>query len=200
MNEQIMKELPKELFEIPDYVPNRSQAILDYIPNTKQVGIEIGSYHGINAHFLLKERTSLHLFMVDNWKPYDKDSMYIKNDILGFHSEEEWGTIHDIAKGNTEFANSRRIMLLLSSEEASKHFSDKSLDFVFIDAGHTYIDTVNDIECWLPKVKVGGFISGHDYEFDCEKWKVKEAVNDCLVVKRGLQITLGKDYTWFCKL
>ena len=53
--------------------------------------------------------------------------------------------------------------LRMTSVEASKTFEDKSIDFVFIDAGHTYEEVVEDIKHWLPKVKAGGFIAGHDY-------------------------------------
>jgi predicted O-methyltransferase YrrM len=54
----------------------------------------------------------------------------------------------------------------MTSVEASKTFEDKSVDFVFIDAGHTYEEVVEDIKSWLPKVKKGGFIGGHDYYRD----------------------------------
>jgi predicted O-methyltransferase YrrM len=49
------------------------------------------------------------------------------------------------------------------SWEASKNFEDNSVDFVFIDADHEYESVVKDIDSWLPKVKKGGIISGHDY-------------------------------------
>ena len=53
--------------------------------------------------------------------------------------------------------------LRTTSIEASTLFEDKSLDFVFIDASHTYIDVKNDILAWKPKIKKGGILAGHDY-------------------------------------
>lgn len=50
----------------------------------------------------------------------------------------------------------------LSWEGANK-YEDKSLDFVFIDADHTYESVSKDISAWLPKVKPGGIIAGHDF-------------------------------------
>jgi predicted O-methyltransferase YrrM len=47
--------------------------------------------------------------------------------------------------------------------EALADISDESLDFVFIDAGHTYDDVKKDVEEWAKKVRVGGIVSGHDY-------------------------------------
>ena len=42
-------------------------------------------------------------------------------------------------------------------------YDDESLDFVFIDADHSYECVKNDIARWMPKVKKGGVISGDDY-------------------------------------
>lgn len=42
-------------------------------------------------------------------------------------------------------------------------FVKDGLDFVFIDAGHEYEDVRDDIAAWLPKIRSGGMIAGHDY-------------------------------------
>lgn len=39
-------------------------------------------------------------------------------------------------------------------------------DLVFIDANHTYDDVRADIRAWLPLVKPGGILAGHDYSPD----------------------------------
>ena len=55
------------------------------------------------------------------------------------------------------------IPMLSNSVDAAKRFKDKSIDFVFIDADHSYESVKEDLNVWWPKVKVGGAIGGHDY-------------------------------------
>jgi len=63
------------------------------------------------------------------------------------------------------------------SDKAAVLYNDASLDFVFIDAGHSYENVIADIKAWLPKVKPGGFIGGHDYG---SAEGVRQAVNELI--------------------
>lgn len=47
------------------------------------------------------------------------------------------------------------------SHEVEDQISE--VDFVFIDGNHTYEYVRKDIELYWPKVRSGGFISGHDF-------------------------------------
>lgn len=49
------------------------------------------------------------------------------------------------------------------SVTASKKFEDASVDCIYIDADHRYRSVKRDLAAWMPKVRPGGFISGHDY-------------------------------------
>jgi hypothetical protein len=77
----------------------------------------------------------------------------------------------------------------MDSINASKIYKDKTIDFIFIDANHDYDNVKKDIEAWLPKVKIGGIIAGHDYIM-CSWPGVVNAVNDFFVGKNIL--TSGK--------
>ena len=52
------------------------------------------------------------------------------------------------------------------SAVAADSFAHESLDFVFIDADHSYEAVRRDIEAWAPKVRAGGVLAGHDYSVD----------------------------------
>lgn len=73
----------------------------------------------------------------------------------------------------------------MTSTEASKMYEDGSLDFVYIDADHSYESVKEDIAHWLPKVKSGGTIAGHDYNNP----DVYKAVNESFPPEK---IKLGK--------
>lgn len=49
------------------------------------------------------------------------------------------------------------------SVDMAKNFEDDSLDGVYIDADHKEAAVRADLAAWVPKVKKGGFIAGHDY-------------------------------------
>ena len=49
--------------------------------------------------------------------------------------------------------------------QAVKDFEDESLDFVYIDGHHGFKYVTEDIFEWSKKIKKGGVISGHDYEY-----------------------------------
>ena len=82
-----------------------------------------------------------------------------------------------------EIAASRGEGLTLHALRAASHravqtFRDGWFDVVFIDAAHDYENVRQDIELWLPKVKPGGLLCGHDFFRD---WPgVIRAVNELL--------------------
>lgn len=53
-------------------------------------------------------------------------------------------------------------IMRMSTLQAASLVDDESLDFVFIDADHTYDAAMADIKAWTPKVRDGGMIAGHD--------------------------------------
>ncbi len=82
------------------------------------------------------------------------------------------------------------------STEAAKLAPNAYFDFVFIDANHHYLAVKEDIEAWLPKVKPGGWLCGHDYHKPYKCGGVKKAVEEAFAGRYELD---GND-TWFVKV
>lgn len=68
------------------------------------------------------------------------------------------------------------------STEIVDQFSDAYFDWIYIDTAHSYSVTKSELESYLPKMKSGGIIAGHDFivgEIDVPwKYGVIEAVYD----------------------
>lgn len=62
---------------------------------------------------------------------------------------------------------------------------DASCDFVYIDAAHNYTAVKADIQAWLPKVKPGATLAGHDIDFPGVRQAVEELLPDFLVIGRS---------------
>lgn len=156
------------------------------------VGVELGVFRGQFAALLLKLHPTLHLHMVDRWNTTAHQPR---------HGRSQQLLIAE-ATGRTEFAAARRTILQLDSLAAARAFAPASLDFVFIDADHSYEAVIADIEAWAPKVKPGGWLCGHDYadEFTRTRWYgVVRAVDEQAAV-RGWALELGPDTTWWVQL
>jgi len=130
--------------------------------------VEIGSYVGDSSKIFAKNFSSV--VCIDPWvNGYDKKDaasyQYPMNII-----ESQFDELCE------KYSNIRK--LKMTSEKAVDLFEDNSLGIVYIDALHAYKGVKKDIQLWLPKVKKGGFITGHDYQ---AKFKgVIEAIEELL--------------------
>ena len=50
-----------------------------------------------------------------------------------------------------------------NSLKAAKLYKNKSIDFIFFDSEHSEEYAMKEIKAWYPKVKIGGYMGGHDY-------------------------------------
>ena len=121
------------------------------------VGAEIGTAHGRYAWWLLEKINGLKLYSVDPWAVYPRYPTQL-HDAAGqkIYDDMFEQAKRKLAGRNVEFVKKY-------SMNAIKDFEDESLDFVYIDANHTFEFVINDIAEWERKVRRGGIVAGHDY-------------------------------------
>lgn len=133
------------------------------------LGAEIGVAEGVHAEILCKANPDLKLYGIDAWQHYHGYLDYLTKKLEDFY-----------AKAQVRLAPYNCEIVRKFSMDAVKDFDDKSLDFVYIDGGHDFLNVAQDICCWVEKVKPGGIIYGHDYgRSKGTRWlcHVKDVVN-----------------------
>jgi hypothetical protein len=117
------------------------------------VGAEIGVGGGVFAALMFKHNPDLKLYCVDAWQVYDGYIDFTSQDGLEKDYQAAQHRLHD----------KNAIFVREFSLDAAKLIPDGSLDYVYIDACHEAPHVGNDIAAWVPKVRPGGMVSGHDY-------------------------------------
>lgn len=134
-------------------------------------GAEIGVWEGDYAEKLCRVNPGLQLICVDPWK-IQPDYREAKND----HARMEQA--FETAKQRLGRFNCT--LMRMTSLEAAAQVPDGSLDFIYVDGNHLLKYVLADLSAWVPKVRVGGVIAGHDYKaFDRKPFiQVKQAVDE----------------------
>jgi hypothetical protein len=153
--------------------------------------LEVGVNEGKNLFFLAKKNPNVVFYGVD---PYYQTVSEIEEVIHGIHTtfykNDKYTEMLDRIR-NLKLNNIT--LIKKTSVQASNDFSDCELDFVFIDGLHSYENVVEDINLWLPKVKKGGVLAGHD--FSLEWFSVVRAVEDTIGLNNILVDVPSK--VWF---
>ena len=118
-------------------------------------GVEVGVFKGEFSRLILQNWVGT-LYMVDVWKP-------LGGEYDDYANHKNHNDPYKNAIDNTDSFGDRGIMIRTNSKKASEMFEDESLDFVYIDANHSYNFVKEDIKIWFPKLRKGGIMSGHDY-------------------------------------
>lgn len=127
--------------------------------------VEVGVWKGRSLCCLLVEAKNsgkiIHILGIDHWQG-SKDEPDLLN-------EAKTTNIHAICHANikrgdytTQDGFPLCRLRTVGSPTAAGLSDDQSIDFVFIDGSHDYDSVAADIAAWLPKIKPGGIIGGHD--------------------------------------
>ncbi len=118
-----------------------------------KVGAEVGVYKGAFTERFCQ--AGLTMYAIDPWLAYSGAGR----------------TLNDQARQDFLYGHTQRTLapyknctiIRATSMDAVKQFKDSSLDFVYIDADHSFPHIARDLFEWAKKVRRGGAVAGHDY-------------------------------------
>ena len=129
------------------------------------IAVEIGSFWGRSAIWFaqaaIRANKPFNVFCVDCWDQISTPG----------HASAQWETRHHtdgalarfLQKVTAAGVRDRIIPVPAPSTEAAHHFPLASIDFAFIDAAHDRVSVEADVRAWLPRMKPGGLLAGHDW-------------------------------------
>ena len=144
--------------------------------------VEIGCFLGMSACYgaqaIKKSSKKIRLDCIDEWRGLDNWVLNKEHEVWScqgalevlekarkYALESREPRCYEAFMRNLERCNVADTIepLNMSSAAASRRYEAGSLDFVLVDADHSYESVKNDLELWYPKVKNGGIICGDDF-------------------------------------
>lgn len=145
-----VKDRESFLIELNKHLPKRSCMV------------EIGVLHGNFSKIILDIINPKTLVLVD---PYVTGGVNYGNELNNIHTaySDEDDYINLLERFRSEISLEQVIVNRKFSYEAVDYFRNNTLDAIYNDASHLYEDVKSDLVEWLPKLKNGGVVCGHDY-------------------------------------
>ena len=170
--------------------------MLAYFKNklgTVDIAIEVGVWRGKFSLEMIRALSPAQFYGVD---PYRIFPGMVSAPSAEYREQSKLDILAETSKNKLESHGGKLIREV--SAQAASQFEDNSIDIVYLDGDHTYKGVITDIDAWLPKIKIGGFLCGHDY---CEgktglgfDYGVIEAVNEKF---ENFSVTKDRPASWF---
>jgi predicted O-methyltransferase YrrM len=160
----ILEKLQPEFNEIPGWFAY-TDLYNEMVESAKggETFVEVGAWFGKSTNHLatkIKESgKNIKFTSVDTWKGTDDEELH--QNIVGAFNGDIFYEFID----NTVLSDNYGTFDTIkdTSHNAANQFQNGSIDFIMLDAGHSYDSLMEDIKVWYNKVKPGGIISGDDY-------------------------------------
>lgn len=144
------------------------------------LGAELGVKEGKTLETILAYSECC-MIAVDTWAPRSNE--------LESYDNWDFGAFEEQVRQVAAHYPGRVTIIQSSTHEAAKEVA--YLDFVFIDADHSHEGVRADIRDWSPKVREGGLVIGHDWDWPSVRRAAEEAFTD---------IETGPDNLWISRL
>jgi cephalosporin hydroxylase len=136
--------------------------VIPKLPNNS-TWVELGSWTGKSTAYCVVElynANKLGKFVcVDTW---EGSPIHFTRDTLP-HGLDNIDDLYTTFLKNTNPIKDRITPIKSLSWEVADQFEDESVDFVYIDADHSYESVTKDLIAWWPKVKTGSYFGGDDF-------------------------------------
>jgi predicted O-methyltransferase YrrM len=160
----ILEKLNPEFNEIPGWFAYEElyNAMVETAPHGSNF-VEVGSWFGKSTNYLAtkirESKKNINFTCVDTWKGTDDEELH--QNIVGAFNGDIFYEFVD----NTVLSNNYSTFDIIkdTSHNAANQFQNNSINFIMLDAGHSYESLMEDIKLWYNKVTPGGIISGDDY-------------------------------------
>jgi len=144
--------LHQDYIEIPNV--GRDDLVKIFKELKFSTGVEVGVASGEYSKVIMDTNPNIKMWGVDPYTKYE-----------GYKDYQLRATFEKMEKAAHEKLDKYPFYCFLKefSVQASNHFADDYLDFVYIDGNHAGESVKEDIEAWAPKVRSGGIVAGHDF-------------------------------------
>lgn len=185
MQEQIF-EIPSTTTRIECYVLFELASKLPPSSTLVEIGTGAGRVTAVLAEAIAGKGSVLHT--IDNYSQHEKYDIY-----------GPW-TAENAKKWMQRLNVGGHVRHIEGDSVAVAKTFTASVDFIYFDGGHRYQEVCADLVAWLPRVKYGGIIAGHDFDFNCDDGRnVIKAVFDKLMKFPDKAMTVRERCWWLEK-
>jgi hypothetical protein len=126
------------------------------------IGVEIGSFLGRSSYEIAQTINKGKLYCIDSWWKWKVEETYTKEQI-DVHNFPIKGTVCSLENFLNNTSECKNIITIKGNSPGIVKNWELPIDFLFLDGLHENPNDWENIEFWLPKIKSGGILSGHDY-------------------------------------
>jgi len=141
-------------------VPSRLE--LPFVLNARGLtgtAVEVGVDEGAFSEYLLEYWRGRRLVSVDPWLEMAPDEYTDTCNTAQASMDDKYET----SRARLARFGDRSEIWRETSVEAAGRTAPGTLDFVYLDARHSYEGVTEDLHAWFPLVRSGGLMAGHDY-------------------------------------
>lgn len=154
----------------------------------QSIFVEIGALFGKSTYFMadqiLRSGKQIEFFVVDTWEGSPLEPMY--HEAVKAHG----GSLFGAFASNVQAVATAIKPLRMDSLLAAQWFTDQSVDFTFHDGCHQPDYLREELLRWVPKIRRGGTMAGHDWSWPGLAGAVESVIPSC-----ELQV-IGNSWLW----